>query len=295
MSFRPDGYCLIWEALSHIEDPSGEDASAFPMLDAATKLLGPEWYDARHRESEKYPGVAILFKHDGSNGFVLNAVLSHWVFINLLGGDYLPIYFCSPLGHIIRSFSFEKALVPLSQRPFWAMFNPVEASLEDFVEAFLSIKSESFTLLDDAGLIRPPAPNISWRLMFSRKKGPDYISPQEYTPFVGWSVCLPGKDRLPSGSKMLSVLLNSLEFEKNESRGFDPLRRGSSSDQQGKPRSGRPSLHPEILTNFRMHYVDGLKNRSVSEVARVLGYDRKTTRKALLAGGILSAPTKTEQ
>lgn len=288
MSFRLDGYLLTWEAENAIGQALGSNSSVNPMQEAATRIFGQDWFDARNRQSEKYPGLSLVIEQDGSTSYILNTVLSRWVFRSLLGTNFLPLYFCSPTGHIVRTLTPAGIITPFERNEFWIRFKPAEASLDDFIEAFIGIETERNLLVNDLGIVKPPRRRLwPWRInqKLRLKLGANWA--EEVKPFVGWSACVPLSDKLFDPIEMISISLRASGYAKKVGNQFE-LEADSTPAQAAAKSSGRPSLQPEILAHYRERYPDGRKGRSLSEIARVLGYDRKTTRKALEAGGLLS-------
>jgi len=288
MSFRPEGYLLVWEAEAIIREAVGPSISDYSFQEAATKIFGQEWFDERNCQSEKHPGISVVIETDGSTAYILNTVLTRWVFRSNLGSEFLPLYFCSPTGQIVRTLSPAMMITPFERNAIWINFNPIEASLDDYIEAFMGIEIEEDFLINEAGMVKPlgrrPWP---WQRPTTDEREFGLNWADGVRPFVGWSACVPRSDSLFDASEMISLSLRASGYTVTPGEKIE-LTFGSTRKHVAPKRSGRPSLQPEIIAHYRKKYPDGRKGQSLSEVARVLGYDRKTTRKALQEGGLLS-------
>ncbi len=247
-----------------------------PILEATTAYLGQDWFTARNRSSSQFPSLDEIIDQDGSTAFILESVLRRWIIMALSGTETLPIYLCGPVGQVVRTFAPIHLITPSGRNEFWEDFNPQLFTLEDFISEFFKMTGEKYELIDNAGLIKPIEDDFLNRMqIFERDGDPPFNNVSEVSHFVGWSVCVKDCDALHKPSELVALAFAPLDIQ--------PFGQSINSSK----RLGRPSLHNEIIDNFRVTYPSGMEGRTLTEVSRTLGYDRKTTRRALRVGGFL--------
>ena len=281
MTFRPDGFLLLFELqILAGHGKIGTLVGRDPLTQSAISLLGQEWFDDRNCASEIHPGIANLIEIDGSNSFILETVLNRWACHQLLGTHHLPVYFCGPHGEIMRTLSQIFSISPRARDQFWRDFDPQTATVDGFAQAFIDMNASNERhqyIYEDTSIVRPlEKRTMRLATKANSKTAFEAISDEEIEHFVGWTVCVREVDWIYSAEIVLQKAFSVFQSEST----LLPKTINSR-------RPGRPNERAQVLANFHQAFPNGMGGVSISEVARRVGYDRKTTRAALLEAGKL--------